>query len=114
MLDFVVPIMFLHRRRCLSAWKELGALIWGHIGTLILYFPFQIVLAVVIGVIVFGAVIITCCIAGCLMVLPYLGAVLLLPILMFNRCYSLNSWPSLAGIMACSRQNLRRHRVRCR
>jgi hypothetical protein len=88
-LDFVVPIMFLRRQRCLSAWKELGTLISGHAGVFILYFLFQIVLAMAIGVIVFGAVIITCCIAGCLMALPYLGTVLLLPVLMFKRCYSL-------------------------
>jgi hypothetical protein len=88
-LDFVVPIMFLRRQRCLSAWKELGTLISGHVGVFILYFLFQIVLAMAIGVIVFGAVIITCCLAGCLMLLPYLGTVLLLPVLMFKRCYSL-------------------------
>jgi hypothetical protein len=81
--------MFLRRQRCLSAWKELGTLISGHAGVFILYFLFQIVLAMAIGVIVFGAVIITCCIAGCLMALPYLGTVLLLPVLMFKRCYSL-------------------------
>jgi hypothetical protein len=88
-LDFVVPIMFLRRNRCLSAWKELGHLISSHVGTFILYFLFQIVLAMAIGVIVFGVVIITCCIAGCLMMLPYVGTVLLLPVLMFKRCYSL-------------------------
>jgi len=88
-LDFAVPIMFLRRNRCLSAWRELASLISGHLGTFILYFLFQIVLAIAIGVIVFGAVIITCCIAGCLMMLPYLGTVLLLPVLMFKRCYSL-------------------------
>ena len=88
-LDFVVPIMFLRRNRCLAAWGELGSLISGHVGTFILYFLFQIVLVIAIGVIVFGAIIITCCIAGCLMVLPYIGTVLLLPVLMFKRCYSL-------------------------
>jgi hypothetical protein len=88
-LDFVVPIMFLRRNRCLSAWKELGTLISGHVGTFILYFLFQIVLAIAIGIIVLGVVIITCCIAGCLMMLPYVGTVLLLPVLMFKRCYSL-------------------------
>lgn len=88
-LDFVVPIMFLRRNRCLSAWKELGSLISGHAGVFILYILFQIVLAIAIGIIVFAAIILTCCIAGCLMVLPYLGTVLLLPVLIFKRCYSL-------------------------
>jgi hypothetical protein len=88
-LDFVVPIMFLRRNRCLAAWRELGSLISGYVGTFILYFLFQIVLAIAIAVIVFGAIIITCCIAGCLMLIPYVGTVLLLPVLMFKRCYSL-------------------------
>ncbi len=88
-LDFVVPIMFLRRNRCLSAWKELGSLISGHVGIFILYFLFQIVLTIGIAIIVFATIILTCCIAGCLMALPYLGTVLLLPVLMFKRCYSL-------------------------
>jgi hypothetical protein len=88
-LDFVVPIMFLRRNRCLAAWKELGTLISGHIGTFILYFLFQIVLALGIGLIVLGVMIITCCIACCLMALPYLGTVVLLPVIMFKRSYSL-------------------------
>jgi len=87
--DFVVPIMFLRRNSCLQAWKELGSLISGHVGVFILYFLFQIVLCMAIGIIVLGAVLITCCIAGCLMILPYIGTVLLLPVLMFKRCYSL-------------------------
>jgi hypothetical protein len=88
-LDFVVPIMFLRRNRCVSAWKELAPLISGHIGIFILYFLFQIVLGMALGVIVLGVIIITCCIGCCLMMLPYLGTVLLLPVIMFKRCYSL-------------------------
>jgi len=84
-----VPVMFLRRNRCLAAWKELGTLISGHVGIFILYFLFQIVLALAIGLIVLGVMIITCCIACCLMALPYLGTVLLLPVIMFKRCYSL-------------------------
>jgi hypothetical protein len=88
-LDFVVPIMFLRRNRCLSAWKELGGLITSHAGAFLLYFLFQIVLAMAIGTIVVAAILITCCMAGCLMALPYLGTVLLLPVSTFKRCYSL-------------------------
>jgi len=33
---------------------------------------------------------VTCCIAGCLFALPYLGTVFLLPILVFERAYSLH------------------------
>ena len=54
-----------------------------------LYILFQIVLGMAIGVIVFGAVVITCCCALFLLAIPYLGTVLLLPVLVFKRSYSL-------------------------
>jgi len=44
----------------------------------------------VIGFIVVAAVLVTCCIAGCLLALPYLGTVLLLPVLVFKRGYSIH------------------------
>ena len=88
-LDFAVPIMYLRGHRCMQAWKELGTLISSHIGTFILYFLFQIVLGMAIGIIVLGVIVITCCIACCLMLLPYIGTVVLLPVIMFKRCYSL-------------------------
>jgi hypothetical protein len=88
--DFVVPIMFLRGTKCLAGWRELRGLLSGHFGHLILYLLFQIALAIVIGIVVFIVVIVTCCLAGCLMAIPYLGTVLLLPVLMFKRAYSLH------------------------
>jgi len=89
-LDFVVPIMFLRRKKCLESWRELRSLSAGNVGNFILYFLFQIVLAIIIGMLVLIVVIATCCIAGCFMALPYLGTVLLLPVHVFNRAYSLH------------------------
>ena len=88
-LDFVVPIMFLRGGKCWAAWKEFYGLLSANPGQFVLYILFQIVLSMAIGVIVLGAIIITCCIAGCLMMLPYLGTVLLLPVLIFKRAYPL-------------------------
>jgi len=87
--DFVVPIMFLRRVECTVAWKELLSLLGANVGRFTLYVLFQIVLAMAIGLLVIVAVVVTCCIAGCLMVLPYLGTVLLLPVLVFKRSYSI-------------------------
>ena len=50
---------------------------------------FQLVLAMAIGLVVIAAVVVTCCCAGCLMMLPYIGTVVLLPVLVFERSYSL-------------------------
>jgi hypothetical protein len=87
-VDFVVPIMFLRGAKCLAAWKEFFSLLTANAGDFALYILFQIVLAMAIGALVLIAIIVTCCIAGCLMALPYLGTVLLLPVLVFKRSYS--------------------------
>lgn len=88
--DFVVPIMFRRGARCLVAWRELRGLLSDRLGHLILYLLFQIVMAIVIGCMVLLVVLVTCCLAGCLFALPYLGTVLLLPVLLFERAYSLH------------------------
>lgn len=54
-----------------------------------LYVLFQIVLKMAIGLLIVLVVVATCCLAGCLMALPYVGTVVLLPILVFERSYSL-------------------------
>ena len=87
--DFVVPIQFLRGGKCLAAWKEFWGLLADNAGMFTFYILFQIVLGMAIGVIVLGAIIVTCCIAGCLMLIPYLGTVLLLPVLVFKRSYPL-------------------------
>ncbi|MGB7746777.1 MAG: hypothetical protein WBN75_05750 [Verrucomicrobiia bacterium] len=86
--DFVVPIMFLRRTRCLTAWKELWTLLSFHAGQFILYLLFSIVLAMAIGMMVVMAMIVTCCFC-CMMLLPYVGTVVVLPVLVFKRSYSL-------------------------
>lgn len=87
--DFVVPILFLRGGKCLAAWREFWGLLADNAGMFTLYILFQIVLGMAIGIIVLGAVLITCCIAGCLMIIPYIGTVLLLPVLVFKRAYPL-------------------------
>ncbi len=88
-VDFVVPIMFLRRSRCLAAWKEFWGLLASHAGLFTLYILFQVVLGMAIGIIVLTAIIVTCCIACCLMIIPYIGTVVLLPVLVFKQSYPL-------------------------
>jgi hypothetical protein len=87
--DFVVPILFLRGGKCLAAWREFWGLLADNAGLFTLYILFQIVLGMAIGIIVLVAVLITCCIAGCVMAIPYIGTVLLLPVLVFKRSYPL-------------------------
>jgi hypothetical protein len=88
-IDFVVPIMFLRGSKCRVAWTEFLRLLAYNLGRVLLYLLFQIVVALAIAFLVLAAVIITCCCAGCLMLIPYLGTVLLLPMHVFRRSYSL-------------------------
>ena len=85
--DFVVPIMYLRRGRCLAAWREFWRLFSARIGDFVLYLLFQVVLGLAIGMITLFVMVFTCCFC-CLMLLPYLGTVILLPLLVFARSYS--------------------------
>ncbi|MGD0058379.1 MAG: hypothetical protein ABSD58_03085 [Verrucomicrobiia bacterium] len=87
--DFVVPIMFLRGSKCLGAWSEFLSLLSLNIGRFIVYLLFQIVLGMLVIMIVLAAFVVTCCIACCLVIIPYIGTVLLLPLLAFMRSYSL-------------------------
>lgn len=87
--DFVVPIMFLGQKRCLDAWREFAQLLRTYSGDFVLYLLFQIVIVIVMSVMVLAIVLVTCCIAGCLLVIPYIGTVVFLPFSVFRRSYSL-------------------------
>jgi hypothetical protein len=87
--DFVVPIMALRQVRCLDGWREFWVLLRERPASFVIYLLFQLAIHLVIGVAVFGLVLLTCCCAGCLLGIPYLGTVLYLPVLVFHRAYSL-------------------------
>lgn len=89
LVDFVVPIMFLRGEICLAAWGEFYALLSAHFWKFAVYLLFQIMVNMVIGMMILLAILVTCCIAGCLMLLPFVGTVLLLPVLVFKRAYPL-------------------------
>lgn len=87
--DFVVPIQYARRTTAVEAWRELLRLISPRFGSFVMYLLFRIVLAIAIGAIILAAILVTCCIAGCIMAIPYLGTVVILPILVFERSYSI-------------------------
>jgi hypothetical protein len=86
--EFVVPIQYVRGGGCVAAWRALLGLLKGNPGSFLLYLLFRIVLSLAIGVITLAVVLMTCCLAGCLLAIPYLGTVLLLPVLVFVRAYS--------------------------
>jgi hypothetical protein len=84
--DFVVPIMYLRRISAVEAWRTLYQdMLTGNGGMFVLYFLFKILIGICVGVLSLAAVCLTCCLAA----IPYVGTVILLPLLVFVRCYSL-------------------------
>lgn len=88
--DFVVPIMWRRTPSCRTAWREFLGLASSNPGAILLYLLFQILLWMAAILMILAVVVMTCCLAGCLMALPYLGTVFLLPVLVFFRSYSLH------------------------
>jgi len=88
-IDFVVPIMYLRGSRCLEAWREFRQLLSGHLGNFVLYLLFQFVLGLVIGIMVL-VIVVVCCPLCCFLAIPYVGTVLVLPLIVFKRAYSLH------------------------
>jgi hypothetical protein len=90
-MDFVVPIMFLRTKSCTTAWREFLDLLSMNKARFVLYALFRIVIAIAIGFIIFlGFCIgVCCCCASVLLLIPYIGTVILLPVYVFERSYSL-------------------------
>jgi hypothetical protein len=83
--DFVVPVMWVRGCRVMDAWSEFLSLLSAKLGIFILYVLVKIVIAVVIGVTACLVTCVTCCIAA----IPYIGTVILLPLHVFRRSFSL-------------------------
>jgi hypothetical protein len=91
--DFVVPIMYLRKSGCIQAWNEFSAVLSVNKARFFLYLLFQIVIAIAIGVITLTVFILSCCLLCCVGCIPLLGqyviTVILLPLPVFKRTYSL-------------------------
>jgi len=86
LIDFVAPTMYLRGEHVMAAWSTVRQeLLADQFGTIVLYFLMKILIALVMGVIAFFATCLTCCIVG----IPYIGTVILLPLYVFHRSYSL-------------------------
>ncbi len=89
--DFVVPTMFLHSLGWRSAWHLFLPVLSANKLRFALYLLFQIVISFVIGMIIFLGFCIGCCFCciSLLLLIPYIGTVIVLPLLVFDRAYSL-------------------------
>jgi hypothetical protein len=84
--DFVVPLMVLRNVPVGDAWSMCRReVLSGNVGGLLVFYLLRFVLGLAAGVAVMVATCITCCLTA----MPYIGTVILLPILVFSRAYPL-------------------------
>jgi hypothetical protein len=83
--SFMVPLMYVQRCRASKAFGIVARLVAAHPGEILLYCLFLIVLALAAGVVTCLAICATCCIAA----IPYIGTVILLPVFVLLRSFSL-------------------------
>ena len=91
--DFVIPLMYQRRLKTTEAWRVFLSLHSQNVGSFIAYFLWVALLGLAWGIAIFAFVLLTCCIGGILLAIPYLGTVLLLPMLVFLRALG----PSFLG-----------------
>ena len=81
--DFVVPLMAVHDENVTQAWSRFGALLSAHPGDFVAYALMLVLLEIVVGLAVVAAGLLTCCVGFVLMMLPYIGSLVRLPL-----CYT--------------------------
>jgi MFS family permease len=87
--DFVVPIMAKDRLSAVAAWRRFLPLLGHHPFHFILYGIIILILYVLFVVVVIVAGLVTCCIGWLLLVIPYIGTVVTLPVWYTFRAFSL-------------------------
>jgi hypothetical protein len=84
-----VPIQFRRRGGIVPALRAAAALAISRPGAMTAYVLSYALLAIAAFVVVLVVILLTCCTAGCLMAIPYIGTVVTLPLLVFLRSLQL-------------------------
>jgi len=89
--DFIVPIMYRQRSGVFAAWGKFLPMLWQNFWKIMLYLLFKVVILLCIGAIVAAIIFIGCCFCciSAILLIPYIGTVILLPLSSFYRLYSL-------------------------
>jgi len=86
---FVVPVMYKHHLRTTEAWRLFLPCLRRHLGPFVLFTLLLAGLHLALAAVVLAATIFTCCCAAILLAIPYVSAVLMLPVTIFFRAFSL-------------------------
>ena len=85
MANFMVPVMYIQRCRASKSFGIVARLVASQPGEILLYCLFLIVLALATAIVACLVTCATCCIAA----IPYIGTVILLPVFVLLRSFSL-------------------------
>lgn len=83
--QFVVPLMYKRRLNVLEGWRVFLPLVHAHFGPLFLFALFYLVLAIGVVLAAMVAGLVTCCVGWVVLVIPYVGTVILLPVYVTGR-----------------------------
>lgn len=82
----VVPVMYGRDLTTGAAWSAVRAeLLPGHLGVVVLFYLMMLLIGLGLALVGLVVILLTCCIAA----MPYIGAVILLPLAVFKRSYVL-------------------------
>lgn len=87
--DFAVPIMYKNKIGVLASWGKFLSLFGRHIFAFIGYGLFIFVLGIAVAIAVIFFAFVTCCIGLLFIAIPFIGAVILLPVLYTFRALSI-------------------------
>jgi hypothetical protein len=87
--DFVAPIMYKNNAKIIQAWSRFLSLFSNHLLYFIFYGLLVFLLHILVIICVIIAGLLTCCIGLILLIIPYIGSVITLPISYTFRAFSL-------------------------
>ena len=87
--DFVIPISYHCDLTIMEAWGKFRTIFRANRGGFVIYGLFYLLLGIAATACIFLFVLATCCVGGCIMAIPYVGTVIMLPVTVFFRAYSL-------------------------
>jgi hypothetical protein len=85
--NFVTPIMFRDRATATEAWRTFAPILRERLGSFLLFGLFVVAVQIGLMIALIPAILLTCCTLGCLLVLPFIGAVVWLPVSYTFRAY---------------------------
>lgn len=87
--DFVVPVMFKHQLSATKAWSKFLSLAVNNMGSFFIYGFVVFALKTGVAVAIVIVALLTCCIGLLIIMIPFVGAVILLPVSYTFRAFSI-------------------------